>query len=178
MDPAVDITLRAALALLFLAASAHKLRDLPRFRATLADYRVLPGGLVTAGAGLVAAAEAGVALALAIPAGRVAGFAGAAALLVAYGVAIALNLARGRRDLDCGCAGPAVRRPISGWLVARNALLASTAAAGILPVEPRPLVWVDGLTVLCATAALALLYATFDGVIGQAPAMSRVRGGA
>jgi hypothetical protein len=43
MDPVFDSTLRAALALLFLVAAAHKLRDLGRFRATLADYRVLPG---------------------------------------------------------------------------------------------------------------------------------------
>ena len=40
MDPAIDLTLRAALALLFLVAATHKLRDPAAFRATFADYRI------------------------------------------------------------------------------------------------------------------------------------------
>ena len=146
IDPAVDAALRAAFALLFLVAASHKLRDPGRFRTTLAEYRLLPGPVA------------------------------AAAVLAVYGAAIAVNLARGRRHIDCGCVGPAVRRPISGWLVARNAALAAAALAAVAPVRPRPLVWVDALTVMGATATLAALYASVDRLLAHAPALARLRG--
>jgi len=175
MDPAVDITLRAAFGLLFLVAASHKLRDVARFRTTLGDYRLLPGAVVPLAVCMVIGIEIGVAIALVVPA-RPAGPLAAAALLVAYGAVIAINLARGRRHLDCGCAGPAVRRPISGWLVARNLVLAATALLGLAPVRTRPLVWMDALTVAAATATLAALYASLDGLVAHGPALARLRG--
>ncbi len=178
MDPVIDVTLRTALALLFFVAAGHKLRDLDRFRATLAEYRLLPAGLVPLAAALVVAVEVAAAGALLVPGARAAGLVAAAALLVLYGAAIAINLARGRRDIDCGCAGPAVRRPISGALVARNAALAALALAGLVPVHPRALLWVDGLTVAGATAALAAFYAALDRMIVFAPGLARLRGAA
>jgi len=174
MDPVVDLTLRTAMALVFVAAASHKLRDPGRFRATLAEYRLLPEGL----APLVAVAEVAAAGALLVPGTRAAGLLAAAVLLLVYGAAIAINLARGRRDIDCGCAGPGVRRPISGWLVARNAALAAAALVGLAPVHPRGLVWVDAVTVAGATAALAACYASLDRMIAHASLLSRLRGGA
>ena len=175
MDPAIDATLRAAFALLFLVAASHKLRDPGRFRATLAEYRLLPGAVVPLAAMLVIGAEIVVAIALVASARRVPGPVSAAAVLVVYGAAIALNLARGRRHIDCGCAGPAIRRPISGWLVARNAALAAAALAAVAPVRSRPLVWVDALTVMGATATLAALYASADRLLAHAPAPALAR---
>ena len=176
IDPAVDAALRAAFALLFLVAANHKLRDPGRFRTTLAEYRLLPGPVVPLAAMLVIGVEVVVAIALLAPARRAPGPGAAAAVLAVYGAAIAVNLARGRRHIDCGCAGPAVRRPISGWLVARNAALAAAALAAVAPVRPRPLVWVDALTVMGATATLAALYASVDRLLAHAPALARLRG--
>ncbi|HUE30815.1 MAG TPA: MauE/DoxX family redox-associated membrane protein [Verrucomicrobiae bacterium] len=178
MDPVVDATLRTALALLFFVAAGHKLRDLGRFRATLGEYRLLPAALTPLAAALVVAAEVGAAGALVAPGTRAAGLLSAAFLLALYGAAVAINLARGRRDLDCGCAGPAVRRPISGALVARNAALAALALAGLAPVRARALLWVDAVTVAGASAALAAIYASLDRVIAYAPGLSRLRGDA
>ncbi len=178
MDPVIDVTLRTALALLFFVAAGHKLQNLGRFRATLAEYRLLPAGLVPLAAALVVSVEVAAAGALLVPGARAAGLLSAATLLVVYGAAVAINLARGRRDIDCGCAGPAVRRPISGALVARNAALAALALAGLVPVRPRALLWVDGLTVAGATWALAAVYASLERVIAYAPGLSRVRGDA
>src|SRR5213080_1524102 len=166
IDPAVDAALRAAFALLFLVAASHKLRDPGRFRTTLAEYRLLPGPVVPLAAMLVIGVEVVVAIALLAPARRAPG----------PGAAVAVNLARGRRHIDCGCVGPAVRRPISGWLVARNAALAAAALAAVAPVRPRPLVWVDALTVMGATATLAALYASVDRLLAHAPALARLRG--
>src|SRR5207247_2030674 len=111
------------LALLFFVAAGHKLRDPRRFRATVAEYRLVPDRFAPPAAALLVAVEAAAGGALLVPGARAAGLLAAAALLVVYGAAIAINLARGRWDIDCGCTGPAVRRPISGWLVARNAVL-------------------------------------------------------
>ena len=175
MDPVLDMTARAALALLFVVAAGHKLRDPGRFRSTLAEYRLLPDVLTPLAAALVVAVELAVAAALAVPPLRTPGLVSAAALLLGYAAAIGINLARGRRDLDCGCAGPAVRRPISGWLVARNVALAGVALAGLLPVRPRALVWVDATTVAGGTAVLAALYASLDRMIAHAPGLARLR---
>lgn len=149
-------TLRAGLALLFAAAAVHKLRDRTGFAAALAEYRVLPARLLHPAVWLVPALEAALALALAAP-GPV-GPVSAAGLLALYGGAIALNLARGRRWLDCGCLGPSLRQPISGALVARNALLAAAALACLLPAAARALVWLDFATIAAATACLALVW--------------------
>jgi hypothetical protein len=176
IDPVIDAALRASLAVLFAAAASHKLREPRRFRATVAEYRLLPGWLVVPAAVALVGGEVGVATALVLPAWRTAGLIGAAGLLALYGAAIAVNLARGRRDLDCGCAGPAMRRPISGWLVARNAVLVAVALAGLVPPASRPLVWIDAVTILGATTGLAALYAAVDRMLAQLPAMARVRG--
>jgi hypothetical protein len=176
IDPVIDAAIRASLAVLFAAAASHKVREPRRFRGTVVEYRLLPGSLVTPMALALVGSELGVAAALVLPAWRTVGLFGAAVLLALYAGAIAVNLARGRRDLDCGCAGPAVRRPISGWLVTRNAALAVVALVGLVPVAPRSLVWVDALTILGSTAALAALYAAVDRMLGHLPALARVRG--
>jgi hypothetical protein len=176
MDPVIDATVRTTLALLFLVAASHKLRDRTRFRATLAEYQLLPAMFVAPVAALVVGVELAVAGALVTPVLRTPGLVAAAAVLVVYGSAVAVNLARGRRHIDCGCVGPATRQPISGWLVVRNAVLAAGALGGLAPVRPRPLVWVDVFTVVAATAALAALYAALDRLLANGPALARLRG--
>lgn len=175
MDPVVDGIVRAGLALLFASAAAHKVRDRVRFQGTLAEYRLLPAWVVPTVAVLVIAVEGGIAASLVTRGGRLAGLMAAATVLVVYAGAIGINLARGRRDLDCGCAGPAVRRPISGWLVGRNLVLAALALAATAPVSSRALVWADGLTIIGATTALVALYAACDGLLAQLPAIARLR---
>jgi uncharacterized membrane protein YphA (DoxX/SURF4 family) len=168
LDPALHATLRVGLAVLLLAAAWHKLRDLPHFTAAVEGYRLLPTSLARLVAPCLAALELGVALSLLVPAaGRAAGFA-AAGLLVLYGGAIAINLARGRAEIDCGCAGPTRRAtPLSAALVARNAVLALCALACALPVAPRSWVWLDGVSVAGGVAAAALLYAAIDLALAQ-----------
>ena len=171
VDPAIDLTVRAALALLFLVAAAHKLRDRAAFRATFAEYRILPEAI----SALVPLAELAVAVLLLVPAASALGEIGAAALLLLYGAAVGVNLARGRRHIDCGCAGPYARRPIGGGIVVRNALFAACALAALLPVSPRPLAWIDALTVSGAVLALAALYLATDRLMAHAPALARLR---
>jgi hypothetical protein len=176
VDPVIQATLRLGLAALFASAARHKWRDLAAFRAALARYALLPERAVGPAALGLAACEVALALALLAPAGARAAGAAAAALLALYSAAIAVNLARGRRDIDCGCAGPGHRRALGGGLIARNALLALGAALCALPVAPRPLVWLDAWTLVAASAALGLLYAALDAALANAPRLRALRG--
>lgn len=126
-DPVVMLAAHAAFALLFATAARHKLRDRTAFAATLAAYRVLPAAATDAAGVGIAVVEVAIAVAWLVPgAGPVAALA-TIALLGAYGAAIVLNLARGRRTIDCGCGIGGAPQPISAWLVARNAGLAGVA---------------------------------------------------
>jgi hypothetical protein len=165
LDPVPHWIVRGGLALLLAWSAVHKLRDVAAFRGALEGYALLPAlWVVPAGAALIAV-EIGLAVALCLPPVGAAAAVATAALLALYGAAMAVNLGRGRRDIDCGCGGPAGAQPIGAGLVARNALLAAAALAGALPAGPRALTWVDGFTIAAAVPALGLLYVAIDGLM-------------
>ncbi|WP_085314477.1 MauE/DoxX family redox-associated membrane protein [Derxia lacustris] len=114
------------LLLLFTRAAWHKTLEFDRFAGYVADYRVLPVALARPAAALAAGAEALTVGALVVPGTSAAGAAAAAALLLGYGLAMGVNVARGRRHIDCGCGG--ARQAVSWWLVMRNAALAGLGA--------------------------------------------------
>lgn len=176
LDPAVAWTLRLALALVFAGAVRHKLAAPADFAAAVRAYRLVPASAAGAVAALLVVAEAAAAVLLVWPAGVRLGAAVAAALLGLYAAAIAVNLARGRRDLDCGCAGPAARRPVSGALVVRNLLYLVGALALLAPAGARTLVWLDAATVACATATVAALATGLERLDANRPAVARARG--
>ena len=176
-DPAVLWALRLGLALLFLAAAAHKARNFAGFRAALAGYRLLPARWTGAAAALLLLAEVGTGIALLLPGGVRSAALAAALLLGLYSAAIGINLARGRREIDCGCGGSGSRRPLSDALIARNALLIAVAGACSLSPAGRPLVWLDALTVTGGAAALALLYTALDAALANAPRLRELGGG-
>jgi len=176
VDPVVVVILRAALALLFVAAAAHKLRDRDGFRASLEAYRLLPAGALAPAARALPLVELATAALLVTPRAGRAGALAAASLLLLYALAMGVNLARGRRDLDCGCTGPGARGgKIGGALLARNALLVAAALATLLPAAPRALVWVDLVTVPLALLALATLYAAAERLVALAPVVGALR---
>jgi hypothetical protein len=174
VDPVPLLVARGALVLLFASAALHKLRDRAGFVGVLAAYRLLPADVVPAAAATVAAGELAVAGALLWPGGSVVGALGGVALLALYSLAIAINLARGRRTVDCGCGARGARQPISEWLLVRNAGVALAALALVRPLAPRPLLWIDWLTVVGGTAVVACAWMAAHGL---AAAAARVRAG-
>jgi hypothetical protein len=176
VDPAVSLTLRAALSALFVWAAVHKLRDVRGFRAALAAYQLIPERCVPAFAALLIAAEFAIAAALLAslhPALNEPGLltvaaCAAAGLLCVYGGAIAVNLLRGRQHIDCGCAGAAKRHGLSSALVVRNGVLVVAALASAWPPSARSLTWIDAVTIGAGIASLALLYAAVDGLMSNA----------
>ncbi len=164
-DPAVQAIARLGMAVLFASAAVHTWRDPEAFRVALSAYRVAPERFVGGLARAVPAAEALAALAIALPASRAVGASLLLALLAGYSAAIGLNLLRGRRDIDCGCAGPGARRPLSEWLLVRNLALAGVAATCLVSPEPRTLHALDFATIALGTATGAGLYVAIDGLI-------------
>ena len=180
VDPVLQWALRGALALLFLGASRHKLRAPAAFRTSLANYRILPERSLAWAAPSLAGFELAIGVSLVLP-----GFAGvaswaAATLLFSYTAAIVVNLARGRREIDCGCGGPGSRRPLSGDLVLRNGVLIGAALVSALPVTTRPLVWMDTVSAVASVAVLGLLYMAIDGSLanasGSSPGVGELKG--
>lgn len=176
LDPAIAALLLACLALLFAVAALHKLRDLPHFTEVLRGYRVLPEGAVRL-APVVPLAELAVAAGLLAPGLRSSAALAGVALLLVYAAAIGVNLARGRRDLACGCGGPDDARPIAPWMVARNLTLALLLAATLLAWRERPLSTTDALTVGGGTLVATLLYVCLDRLLGRVAPWSAALGG-
>ncbi len=168
VDPVLLWALRGSLALLFLGASRHKLRDPIAFRASLANYRLLPERSLAWATPSIAGFELVLGVSLVLP-----GFDGvaslaAATLLFFYTGAIVVNLARGRHEIDCGCSAQGGRRPLSASLVWRNGVLIGAALVCVLPVAGRPLIWVDAVSIAASIAVLGLLYAAIDGSLANA----------
>jgi hypothetical protein len=168
IDPALHAVARVGLAVLFGSAALHKLRDLHAFRVTLGDYQLVPWVLTGVAAPGLVAAEAGTSLALLVLGGRPGPFVAAAGLLAVYTLAIAINLARGRRDIDCGCHGPALHVELGGGLVARNLAVLALAGLGLLPVTPRPLAALDAVTVAGAVAVGAAAWTAAGRLLAHA----------
>jgi hypothetical protein len=168
LDPVFVAALRVALALLLLPAAWHKARDPARFRAALAGYGLLPERGLPAAPWLLAASELAIGAALLLPGSGPLPALSAAALLALYAGAMAAALAAGRRGIECGCGGPAGARPLGPGLVVRNAVLALAALAAALPAAPRPLFWVDALTLAGTVAAVGMIFGAAELSFEQA----------
>ena len=137
---------------IFAQAVKHKLLDWPRFRASFVAYRIVPEGLVTVvGRGLTV-------VELVLVCGLI--FLQPAALWLAAGVlsvyasGIAVNVLRGRQQIDCGCGDEPT--PVSWLLVLRNITLVVMAIyASILAAASFE------LSVLSALIALGLMVIAF-----------------
>ena len=175
-DPVVQRALHAAAALLFLSAAAHKLHDPSAFRSVLGVYRVLPERAVPAAASVIVALELVIGVGCVVPGIAGAACVAGAGLLFAYAWAIAANLLRGRRDIDCGCGGPGGRRPLSGALLVRNGALTGLLLLAAWPETDRPLAWLDALTGAALFASAIFLHAGFDVALAN-DARLRAAGG-
>jgi Methylamine utilisation protein MauE len=174
LDPVAAKTISLGAALLFGSAALHKLRAPREFAATLAAYELIPRALVNTAASLLFTAESMVAVGLMRPSFvRAASLLGAV-LLLAYAISIAINLMRGRRDLDCGCSALGGRRPVAPWMVARNLIVAVAMLLLLAPNATRALTAIDLLTIGACLVTGTMLYLSIDLLLGQiAPRAAR-----
>ena len=150
-----------ALSWLMLAAGAAKLRHRSEHARAVEAYALLPAGAGRRVAPLLGALEctAGAAVWLEGMQARAALL--MLVLLALYTGAVAINLARGRRDIDCGCAGTAAQVPLGGAVLVRNAALILAALAVYARPAALALVlgaWRSSLAALAVATLLVLLY--------------------
>jgi len=175
-DPIYPTVCALALAVILASAAAHKLRAPARFARQLGDYALLPQALLSPMARLIPLLEAALALGLLLPASRLWAAFGTAALLAAYALGIAINLWRGRKDMDCGCSGPDQAQPLRPALLLRNATLVALALLAAWPPLPRVLGMADMLVAVTASAVLVLLYTASDTLLANAPRLAALNG--
>jgi peroxiredoxin len=166
LEPAL-IAIRVLLVGVFAAAAVGKLADLEGSRAAVRDFGLGRRSAAVAGT-LLPAVELSIAIAL-IPSATAAGAAGAAALLlVAFSVAIGLNLAAGRRP-DCHCFGQLHSAPAGPGALARNLILAGLAAfvaiGGRDDAGPSLLGWIGTLGTATAVLLGLLVVVTAGGAV-------------
>ena len=171
IDPLLNEAARLFLAGLLLASAAHKARMRIAFTGTVAAYRLLPARLARPFATILPLAEASVAFTLLLPGAAAAGGMSAAGLFALYFLAIAINLARGRTTIDCGCSLARRGSGISFWHLVRLALLIGLAgAAGIMPAG-RAMGLFDHVNAAAAVMALTMLYVAIELVLANHTAM-------
>ena len=175
-DPIFIIASALAIAVLLASAATHKVRAPARFARQLADYQLLPDSLVRPVARLVPLLELAIAFALLLPVSRGWAALSAASLLALYAAAIGINLWRGRRDIDCGCAGPDQAQPLRPVLLLRNSVLVVLALlASVAPIA-RDMTVFDGFVTVAAAAVALLIYAAADGLLANSPLLLKLIG--
>jgi Ca2+/Na+ antiporter len=172
-DPLLHLVIAIGLALLFLSAASHKRAAPARFAAQLGAYRLWPDSLTAKTAAALPWLEIATALLLLLSASRPVGALLAASLLLLYMAAMAVNLLRGRRDIECGCGGEA--QSLSWILVARNLLLSAGAAALLVPAPTRALHATDAVVAGALVAMLALTWLAADQLARNAAAFRKER---
>lgn len=182
LDPLVVLVLSLGMGFLFLGACLHKIREFAQFRVILAEYRLLPDVLVVAAAGSVVLVE------LILSAGWLSMFwlpmvampvaVTSALLLTLYGLAVGINLARGRNHISCGCGVPGANnadQPLSSGILIRNGALSLLALIAVLPFLERSLFWFDYLTAVTALLIAAVLYKATSQLLSNGAAMASWR---
>lgn len=157
-DPMIDLSLRFLLAMVFAGAAASKLQNTEEFHGVVRNFRILPRAVDGAFAFALPWAELAVAASLLTGLGVAAGSAAAGVLLAVFAAAIAINIARGRTEIDCGCFRHGLRQRLSWALVLRNVALA--AAAFWIAAQPEWLRAAEAydivIAALAASSALVL----------------------
>lgn len=121
--PQLILVLRWLVGAIFLVSALGKFRDMPGFISIVFDYQILPITWVRRFAIALPWLETSIGLLLILGLGvRVAALLSIILLLI-FILAIAVNLMRGRKDLDCGCKGSRRPRKINGKLLLRNFFL-------------------------------------------------------
>lgn len=158
---------RVLVALVFLQAAIGKLRHWPALEGVIANYRILPAALARPAALALPPVELCLGAALLVRADLPVR-AGAGALLVVFAAAMAVNLLRGRREIDCGCFQSDLRQSLGWPLAARNLILAALLA----PPAPAPAQALAPVLLVQACAAglvLFIAYAALDTLAAVAP---------
>lgn len=166
-----SVAARTLAGLVLVKAAMGKLRSWGLLEGVIQNYRILPEPLVRPTAIALPPVELALGAALLVRPG-LAGLACAGALLVAFALAMAVNVLRGRTEIDCGCFQSDLRQPLGWSLVIRNLLLAATLiASAFAGAETAGLwIWAPGTF---AGVVLLVLYDAADSLLATGPRLRR-----
>lgn len=166
------VQLAAFQAALLLASGMHKLIVPRRIEDVVHQFAGVPRRLAAAAATAAAAAELLAGMMLWTPSWRAAGGMLAAFMWCGYLFLIVRAIARGRRNVDCGCSFGPAHHALGPYPVIRNAALAAAAAwvaAGAAAgAAADGAGWISGTQLLASLAFLAL-YGALDQVMTLMP---------
>jgi Methylamine utilisation protein MauE len=176
-DPMILAFTQAILMLIFLAGAWSKLRARETFEGVVYNYRLLPEFAVRPVSYLLPVIELAVGLGVAYAPTRPYAVIGALLLLTVFNIAIAVNLLRGRREIDCGCFSSVLKQRLSTWLIVRNTVLMGLAAwlAWGAPQTVPSMGWLDWLVGLAAALLVAFIYMTASLLATQAKVAHNTR---
>jgi hypothetical protein len=169
LDPVLAWSVRLVAVCLLAAAAGAKLAALEPFVGVVRNYRLLPAALARPLAYLIPPLELLIAAAILVFPSAMTPLASAGLLLLGFAGAMAINLVRGRAEIDCGCFLGFMRQRLSWTLVIRNVLLsAALLAVASTPASARVLLWFDWLTIAAAVPSLLLIWAITSRLLGTA----------
>ena len=174
-DPVVIMIGHAIPAYVFLLAGLHKLQDIDGFQTTLDNYQVMPGVFVLPLTYIIPLLEIVTGVGLLVPAVGFPALFSAAVLLLVYSGAIAVNLIRGRHNIDCGCHGPLQKQTLSVWLLVRNGALLGILLCAGSSATSRSIIWLDWFTIVAAVTAGCLFYAMVNRLLMNRDKLSLLR---
>lgn len=153
---AASVAGRVCVGLVFVLAAVQKARHWRIFSGVVANYRLLPRPLVMPAAVLLPPTE--MLLGLVLLSAQIGAFGALAAiaLLGLFAAAMAINLKRGRSQIDCGCGQSFLRQDLRWVLVGRNAGLALLLLPSLISTSPMAMPAV--LTGVAGGIAFFLLY--------------------
>lgn len=152
MDPLLGIIGSISFCLLFAAAAISKINDLTGFRKILAAYQLVPTVFIGSVVAIIILVEILLAALWTVPHYRALASYASIFVLVAYALAITVNLLRSRNYISCGCGED---QPISWWLVVRNGVYVSCAGV-VSAIEIAQFEW-NGPRVLVIAIALTTI---------------------
>lgn len=162
---------------LLVTAGWQKRQEQAYLSAIIKRYEIVPSTWAAPLAQGLPWLEMGLGVALLVPLLQPSALVATFILFGSYTAAIAINVYRGRREIDCGCAGPHHVQPISMGLVVRNSLLLLSLGAA-LAIAPASLNLQLGVWLLAFTIALVavLFYFSLQQLISNQHYYARTQG--
>ena len=159
---------RICVGLVFGLAAFDKMLHWPVLEGVIRNYRLLPRMLVRPAAHALPPVELAISLALLAGVGLFPAVASAIMLLLIFALAMAINIRRGRRYIDCGCHQSFLRQVVRPALVARNVVLIGILSASLAsPSIPPPGMQIVGL----ATGVAFFLFYLVANTIAALPTL-------
>ena len=151
---------RVCVGLVFVLAAVQKAQHWRIFPGVVANYRLLPRALALPAAATLPPMEMLVGILLLSAQIRPFGALAATLLLTVFAAAMAVNLKRGRSQIDCGCGHAVLKQNLSWMLIARNAVLAMSLLPSLVVIQNMAMT--TTLTGVAAGVSLFLLYLLFN----------------